>query len=381
VSRPSALFVVGARPQFVKAAAVWQRLADHPRAAAFEAVLVHSGQHYDRLLSDVFFEELPLPAPAYELGVGEAPMAEQFGQILARTDRLVAEVEPAAVVVFGDTTTTLAAALAAAYRDVPVVHVEAGERAYRRRRYPEETNRVLADHLATLCLAATDRAAGYLAAEGVAEERVRVVGDVMYDLFLWGRAQVADRPVGPLLPAGVEAGRFDLATVHRAENTDDDEVLVGLLSALDAGPRPVVLPAHPRLARRCADLGWRPRGGLALVAPVGYLDLLTLLGSAQVVVTDSGGLMREAFFARVPCVIPLAHTPWRELVESGWAVEVGADPGRLAAAVAGATRPAAEPPDYFGDGRACARVVEAVADVCGGRSLTDDWSPRPARPG
>jgi len=373
--RPRVVFVVGARPQFIKAAALSRYLGEEPSAAAFEPVLVHSGQHYDDLLNDVFFRELPLPRPDRELGVGEAPMAVQFGQILERLTAVLDELSPAAVAVYGDTTTTLAGALAAAYRDIPVVHVEAGERAYRRAHYPEETNRVLADHLASLCLTATERAARYLAEEGLGPSRVVFVGDVMYDLFLWARAEVDERPVTPLLPDGVDPATFDLATIHRAENTDDEDLLVGLLEALDAGPRPVVLPAHPRLTGRCRELGWAPRRSLHLVEPVGYFDMVTLLTRARHTVTDSGGLMRESYFAATPCIVPLASTPWRELVESGWAVEIGHDVERLAALLDDFPRPAGPPPALFGDGRAAAHVVAAINELVAAGAAPDRWRP------
>jgi UDP-N-acetylglucosamine 2-epimerase len=369
------VFVVGARPQFIKAAALGLHLTEHPETARFDPILVHSGQHYDHLLSDIFFRELPVPRPDYELDVGGAPPAVQFGQILERLTALLEQLTPAAVVVYGDTTTTLAGALAASYRDVPVVHVEAGERAYRRARYPEETNRVLTDHLATVCLTATERAVSYLEHEGISGQRVRFVGDVMYDLFLWARRQFGARDTRWSLPSGVDWSDFDLATIHRAENTDDDDVLVGLLEALDHGCRPVVLPAHPRLLARCRALGWSPSGTLHLTEPVGYLDMIATVVQAHTVVTDSGGLMREAFFAARPCIVPLANTPWRELAESGWAIEVDGDHSRLQQLLVDFPRPSAPPGQVFGDGRAAARVVDVINNLCTGPALGVGWRP------
>lgn len=374
MSGPPVLVVVGARPQFIKAAALWLHLADHPEAAAFTPLLVHSGQHYDELLSDVFFEELPLPAPAHELGVGEFPQTEQFAEILIRCSALLAEVDPAAVLVVGDTTTTLAAALAAGYADVPVVHLEAGERAYRRHRYPEETNRVLADHLAAMCLTATERATLVLRGEGMSPARVRFVGDVMLDLFLWGRSRAL--PLSTVAPPGLRSGDFDLATLHRAENTDDDLTLVRLLGALDHAPRPVVLPAHPRLAKRCNALGWQASGSLQLIPPVGYLAMLSLLDGASQVVTDSGGLMREAFFAATPCIVPAGDSPWGEIVRTGWAWVTGDDTDRLLELLESFPRPDSPPPPLFGDGHAAAAVVAAVNEVVAvGQSPRAAWEP------
>ncbi len=355
-------FVVGARPQFVKAAAVYRFLGEHPEAPGFNDALVHSGQHYDELVNDVFFRELPLPAPAAELGVGDVPLEQQFGRIVERITPVYRRIEPDAVVVFGDTTTTIGAALAAAYLDVPVVHVEAGERSYRRRRFPEELNRIVVDHASTLCLTATEGARDQLLTEGVSPARVRFVGDVMLDLFLWAWPRLAELAKSETRPDGP----YDLATLHRAENTDDAARLRTIIAALDRGPRPVILPAHPRLATRLAAAGIEPQGAIRMVPPVGYFQLLRLLEGATLVVTDSGGVMREASFAGKPCVVPMRDMPWRVLVDEGWAHEVDADADELAHLLRNPPSVPSQPTAAFGDGKACARIVASLNELVGG---------------
>ncbi len=255
MNRPVVMFVVGARPQLVKDAALTLTMRADPGRARFSRLLVNSGQHYDDMLSDVFFRELPMDRPDRELSVGSGAPDVQFGQILNRLTSTLEETGPEAVVVYGDTTTTLAASLAAAYRDVPVVHVEAGERAYQRTKSPEELNRILTDHAATLCLAVSERSRERLRGEGVSTHRIRVVGDLMYDLFRWAVGRVGPPP---------SDGAYDVATIHRAENTDDPGFLRELLGALDEGPRRVILPAHPRLRKALAQTGWQPDGALEI---------------------------------------------------------------------------------------------------------------------
>ncbi len=351
---------------------MYRYLGEHPEEPGFDGALVHSGQHYDELVNEVFFRELPLPSPAAELDVGNVPPEQQLGRILERITPVYRRIEPDAVVVFGDTTTTIGAALAAAYLDLPVVHVEAGERSYRRRRFPEELNRIVVDHASTLCLTATDAARDQLLAEGVSSPRVRFVGDVMLDLFLWAWPRLAQLPESDTRPDGP----YDLATLHRAENTDDAERLRTIIAALDRGPRPVVLPAHPRLANRLAAAGVEPQGAIRIVPPVGYFQLLRLLQGATLVVTDSGGVMREAAFAGKPCVVPMRDMPWRALVDEAWAQEVDADADELVALLQHPPAVPSQPTSAFGDGRACARIVASLNEIVGG-SVQDAaiWRP------
>jgi UDP-GlcNAc3NAcA epimerase len=351
---PRVLTVIGNRPQFIKAAAVSGRL----RELAGE-ILVHTGQHYDDALSQVFFDELGLPRPEHRLELGGGSNTAQTARMLAALEPLLAREQPALVLVYGDTNSTLAGALAAAQAGIPVAHVEAGMRSYDRA-MPEELNRVLTDHASDLLLCSAEAPAAILRAEGVAGE-VEVVGDVMVDVA---------RLLGPRAAARTEAlnrfavssGEFVLATAHRPGNVDDAARLERLAALLEAVPVPVVLPLHPRTAERLDRAGLRERlerGGVVLSPPLGYLDFTALLHHARAVLTDSGGVQKEAYLAGVPCVTLRSSTEWTETVEAGWNVLVDLDIG---AAVAALERepPVARPPLY-GDGHAGRRVAAALA--------------------
>jgi UDP-GlcNAc3NAcA epimerase len=314
--------VVGARPQFIKAAAVSPRL----RQVATE-VLVHTGQHYDRELSGVFFEELHLPPPEVTLGVGSGSHGEQTGEMLKRLDPLLRAERPDWVLVYGDTNSTLAGALAAAKLGIPVAHVEAGLRSYNRA-MPEEINRVVTDHLATRLYCPTAYARDNLAREGI-HRGVVVTGDVMDETV----HLVRDRPE-VLRELGVTAGQYWLATVHRQENTDDPVRLDGILQALGTLPGTVVWPMHPRARERIVRFGLTARlQGMRVTEPQGYAASLTLIRHARAVLTDSGGVQREAAALGVPCYILRDETEWVDLVEAGQAVLVGTDPAVIRAAV------------------------------------------------
>ena len=329
----------------------------------FQEMLVHTGQHYDPMLSDVFFRELEMESPNYHLGVGSHAAAVQSGIIMERLAPIIEQAQPGALLVYGDTTSTLAAALCAMYRDLPVVHVEAGERIYRRRRVPEESNRVLTDHAATLCLTATARARNYLVREGMNPERVTFVGDPMFDLFKWTAARRSGRCVNRAAAIGLSNGDYHLATIHRAENTADREETLSLLSTLDGTSKPVILPVHPRLRNRLKTWGWAPQNNLRFIEPVSYFDFFDLLMGCEVCVTDSGGVTREAFFARKPCIIPMINSWWVELVESGWAIETGRDHVRLGKALQTLRPPHRAPSGIFGDGDSARKIINAVADI------------------
>ena len=344
--------VIGNRPQFVKAAAV-----SGPLRAEHEEVLVHTGQHYDDELSTIFVTELGVPRPEIQLGLGGGTNTDQTARMLAALGDLLRAQAPDAVLVYGDTNSTLAGALAAAQLRVPVAHVEAGMRSYDRA-MPEELNRVLTDHVSDLLLAPSATAAENLAREGIAGE-VDVVGDVMVDVatLLAPRARADD---GPLEAAGVSAGEYLLVTAHRAGNVDDPArlaLLVDLLLSLDA---PVVLPLHPRTRARleAADLLDRLALGAILLPPLGYLAFTSLLTRARAVLTDSGGVQKEAYLAGVPCVTLRDTTEWIETVQSGWNVLVDLDAAAARAALGRAVPP--ERPELYGDGRAAWRVVAAL---------------------
>jgi UDP-N-acetylglucosamine 2-epimerase len=348
--------VVGARPQFVKAAPVSRVL----RAGHVE-VLVHTGQHYDDALSATFFRELELPEPDVNLDVGSGPHGAQTGEMLCRLEPLLVEHEPDGVLVYGDTNSTLAAAIAASKvafaggRRPWLAHVEAGLRSFNRA-MPEERNRIVADHLADLVLAPTPAAMDHLAREGLAE-RAELVGDVMADAFAWAAA----RSAGHLPAIADEHPGYVLLTLHRAENVDDPARLAALLAAA-AVDRPVIFPVHPRTAATLRSSGLRPPPNVHLVEPVGHLAMVGLERAASLVATDSGGVQKEAYLAGVPCVTLRHETEWTETVDAGWNRVAGADPDALRSALADAafmerSRPR---PELFGDGHAAERIVAAL---------------------
>ena len=346
--------VIGNRPQFIKAAAVSRLLR-----AGHEEVLVHTGQHYDDELSTVFVEELGVPRPDHELGLGNGSNTEQTARMLAALGPLLVQARPDAVLVYGDTNSTLAGGLAAAQAGVPVAHVEAGMRSFDRR-MPEEINRVLTDHLSSLLLCPSQTAVDNLAAEGVAG-RVELVGDVMVDVALLIQPRVRDDD-GPLREAGVAPGEYVLVTAHRAGNVDDPARLRLLVDLLLALPLPAVLPLHPRTRARLEAAGLLDTLAQAehvrLVPPLGYLAFTALLCRARAMLTDSGGVQKEAYLAGVPCITLRDTTEWVETVEAGWNALVGLDADAARAALQ-RERPADHPPLY-GDGHAGERVAEAV---------------------
>jgi UDP-GlcNAc3NAcA epimerase len=343
--------VVGARPQFIKAATVSRHLR-----RAHREVLVHTGQHYDEQLSDVFFAQLDLPPPDHHLGVGSAPHGKQTAQMLERLEDVLLQEKPDRVLVYGDTNSTLAGALAAVKLHIPLAHVEAGLRSYDRR-MPEEINRVLTDHCADLLFCPTVTAVENLAREGITNG-VHLVGDVMYDSLLQQTPDDSDaRQI--LRGWGLEPGEYFLATVHRAANTDDAARLGTILQALGELSLPVVFPIHPRTRKAIAVAGLSLTPNIHLREPLGYRDMLVLERHARSILTDSGGVQKEAFFLGVPCVTLREETEWPETVECGWNVLAGAEPERI---VAAARRPAPqeERPLLFGDGHAAEKIVRSL---------------------
>ncbi len=353
------LSVVGARPQFVKLAPVAAALA----ATGHEHVIVHTGQHYDTEMSDVFFADLRIPSPDEHLGVGSGSHGVQTGAMLAALDGVLERHRPDWVLVYGDTNSTLAGALSAVKLHLPVAHLEAGLRSFNRR-MPEEHNRVLTDHAADLCLAPTDAAMAQLAREGLAARCV-LVGDVMTDVCLrvrdtvlaGGSAPQADLPKEP----------FVVATIHRADNTDDPARLEAIVAALAALPRTVLLLAHPRLVARAAAAGVElSRGRIRVSRPRSYPETVAALLRATGVVTDSGGLQKEAYLLGTPCTTVRTETEWTETLQDGW--NVLAEPGELVERVQRA-RPQAPRGAPFGDGHAAEEVVTALREAQRSSSL------------
>jgi UDP-GlcNAc3NAcA epimerase len=351
------LTVIGARPQFIKAAAVSSRLRAQPNT---REILVHTGQHYDENMSDVFFAELGIPAPDHHLGVGSGSHGAMTGRMLEKIEAVTLAEKPDALLVYGDTNSTLAGALAAAKLHIPVAHVEAGLRSFNQK-MPEEINRVLTDHVSKWLFCPTKAAVENLKREGIADGRVSLVGDVMYDVAIMARARAGD-----VSRWGVRPKSYILATIHRAENTDDPARLAAIFDGLrDVGKRvPIVLPLHPRTRGVLRRAGRAETDGVKIIDPVGYLDMTALERDARLVVTDSGGVQKEAFFHRVPCVTLRDETEWVELVELGWNRVL---PPTSAAAVRNGiisaleSHPGNDPPaDLYGGGTAADQIVSEL---------------------
>ena len=443
--------VIGARPQFIKAAAVSRAIAEQRRneglrpisrgktgtrprphflsekkgsrpsfspgavpvfsgaSPAIEEILIHTGQHYDDGMSAVFFRELEIPEPKYNLNVGSGPHGQQTGRMLAAIEEVLLAEKPDWVLIYGDTNSTLAGALAAAKLHIPIAHVEAGLRSFNRR-MPEEINRIVADQLSTLLFCPSQVAVDNLAAEGIGKnggktgtaphffsekkgrspsfspgagpvsspaegikkmgavpifsQRVVVTGDVMADALQFA-ATKASAQSDILARLGLQPQRYLLATVHRAENTDDPQRLADILSTFAALDEPVVFPAHPRTRKFMHEKNYLPPPHVRLIDPVGYFDIVALEKSARLLLTDSGGMQKEAYWFGVPCVTLRDETEWVETVASGWNVLTGADRDRIITAVRTFKPPSAHPPLY-GDGKAAEKIVHTLS-VKGGR--------------
>ena len=347
--------IIGNRPQFVKAAAV-----SHKLRRTHDELIVHTGQHYDDDLSRIFFEQLGVPAPDRELGAGSGSNTAQTARILARLEPVLAELRPSLALVYGDTNSTLAGALAAAQAGIPVGHVEAGMRSFDRS-MPEELNRIVTDHASDLLLCSTETAVRNLEREGAGRD-AHLVGDVMADVLLAFR-DIAERDSLILEIRGLEPGEYFLVTAHRPGNVDFPERLERLVELIEALPGPVAFPVHPRTEARLEAAGLFDRLEAApqveLTPPLGYLDFLKLALHARAVLTDSGGVQKEAYLLGVPCLTLRDTTEWVETVEAGWNVLVDLD--RDAALAALERRPPTERPELYGGGHASDRVCEVVA--------------------
>jgi len=352
------LSVVGARPQFIKSVALSRVLQDH-----HDEHLLHTGQHYDESLSGVFFDELDVEDPAYTLGVGSDTHGRQTAAMLEGIEAAIEDASPDVVVLYGDTNSTVAGALAAAKTDPLVAHVEAGLRSYNRE-MPEETNRIVTDHVSDLLFCPSESAVDTLAEEGLTEG-VHEVGDVMFDMILWVRDRARARS-DVLERLALDPNEYILSTVHRAGTTDDPDRLASVLEALGEVPQSVVLPVHPRTEDRLRsfDLWDRATDLLRVVDPVGYVDFVRLVDGASRVATDSGGVQKEAFYLDTPCVTMREETEWRETVDCGWNRLVGTDRDAIRAVLTTDDWPETKPPLY-GDGDAAPRIVDVLESSVG----------------
>jgi UDP-GlcNAc3NAcA epimerase len=350
------LTIVGARPQFVKAAVVSRALL----AKGITEEIIHTGQHYDDNMSEVFFRELGIPKPHHNLGIGSGSHGFQTGRMIENIEAIFMAKMPKFVLVYGDTNSTLAGALAAVKLHIPIAHVEAGLRSFNRR-MPEEINRVVTDHVADILFAPTEPAVGHLLNEGISKGAIHLTGDVMYDTALY-YAEKAEAQSKILAELKLTKGGYVLATIHRAENTDEPARLQAILSALNevAKELPVVLPIHPRTRKLLPESSHR----LILIDPVGYLDMVTLERNARLITTDSGGVQKEAYFYQVPCVTLRDETEWVELVECG--CNRLASPTSAEHVLAKIRQSFADPPitheGLYGDGHAAVKIAEIMSD-------------------
>ena len=349
--------VVGARPQFIKVAPVSRAIRDTGRITE---ILVHTGQHFDANMSDVFFDELGIARPDYNLDVGGGGHGAMTGLMLQRLEPLLQDIRPDVVLVYGDTNSTLAGALTAAKLHIPVAHIEAGLRSFNRA-MPEEINRVVADHLSDLLFASTEVAVANLQQEGVDSAKVHQVGDVMYDAALLFSDRAKARTI--LSDVGVEQGRYVLSTLHRAEDTDNLQRLAALTAALDqvAKQLPVILPLHPRTRVAMERHGLR-FDHVKTVDPVGYLDMVALESNAAVIATDSGGVQKEAFFYAVPCVTLRDETEWTELIDLGWNQLAAPTGSAIAEQILSAVGRKGTKACPYGDGSASRSIAEKLAE-------------------
>lgn len=347
--------IVGARPQFIKAAPVSKAL----RAAGHQEILVHTGQHYDYGMSKIFFEELNIAEPDVNLEIGSGSHGSQTGQMLIHIEQVLLAEKPDRVLVYGDTNSTLAGALAACKLHIPIAHVEAGLRSFNRE-MPEEHNRVLTDHCADLLFCPTRTAVDNLAHEGITKG-VHRVGDTMYDAVLQF-AEIARQRSTILQDLEIEPKEYLLVTVHRPYNTDSPENLQAILSAFGELDEPIVFPVHPRTLKMLKTFNLNSKiENLKLIEPVGYLDMLMLEQNARLILTDSGGMQKEAYFFAVPCVTLRPETEWVETVEAGWNVVVGADKTCIIQAVRSFMIPSDAHPMLYGDGQAAGQIIQALS--------------------
>ncbi|MGZ3577460.1 MAG: non-hydrolyzing UDP-N-acetylglucosamine 2-epimerase [Syntrophales bacterium] len=365
--------IIGARPQFIKAASISRAIIEYNQSIQFRQsaqtqdhrsiniseVIVHTGQHYDDQMSAIFFKELEIPEPDYNLGVGSGSHGWQTSQMLEKIEEILIREQPDWVLVYGDTNSTLAGALAAAKLHIKVAHVEAGLRSFNRM-MPEEVNRIIADHISDLLLCPSQTAVNNLTNEGI-NQGVHIVGDVMADSLAYAseRVELHSRVLDRF---ELLSGKYLLATIHRAENTDNPERLKSILSAFRNMEETIVLPIHPRTRNVMTSLKIHEPANVRIIKPVGYLDMIALEKSARVILTDSGGIQKEAYWLGIPCVTLREETEWLETVKSGWNQLVGAEEEEIIRAVRSITKPETHP-ELYGNGRAAESTVGLLTEA------------------
>jgi len=349
------LTIVGARPQFVKASVVSRAISGQ---GMLVETIVHTGQHFDVNMSDVFFSEMGIPAPSYNLGIGGGSHGENTGRMIEAIERVLIEQGPDVVLVYGDTDSTLAGAIAAAKLNIPIAHVEAGLRSFNRR-MPEEVNRVLTDHASTWLFAPSAASVKNLACEGILGAAVHQVGDVMFDA-VQGFSKIAQATSLIMQQLALTSGEYMLITLHRKENTDDRVRLSSIFAGLEASTLPIIMPLHPRTKKRVLEHGITFPTSIRVIDPVGYFDMLLLEANAKLIATDSGGVQKEAYFHGIPCITLRDETEWIELIDVGANRLVGADQDRIADAIS-SLPVAIDNKSVYGDGQASRRIAEILA--------------------
>lgn len=345
------LTVVGARPQFIKAAAVSRILREK-----HQEILIHTGQHYDENMSEVFFQELDIPKPEYNLNIGSGNHGEQTGKMLIELEKIYIKEKPDLVLVYGDTNSTLAAALCASKLLIPVAHVEAGLRSFNMK-MPEEQNRILTDHLSKFLFAPTDTAVNNLHKEGIIEG-VYNVGDVMFDAVLKFK-DLSRNKIDFFNKLELNENEFILSTIHRAENTNYIDRLENIIGALSESNKRIVLPLHPRTKKYISEYGLKIGENVKIIEPVGYLEMVLLESMSQKIVTDSGGVQKEAFFLGKPCITMRDETEWVETVQNGWNMLTGTNKAKIIDGILNFT-PSKEQVKVFGDGKAANKILEVI---------------------
>ena len=343
--------VVGARPQFIKV----KPIADELNKRKIEHLLVHTGQHYDYEMSKVFFEGLQIHQPDYNLEVGSSSHGRQTAEMLASLETLFVKEKPDVVIVYGDTNSTLSAALAASKMGIPIAHIEAGLRSYRKD-MPEEINRVLTDHVSSLLFCPTETAVKNLYGENI-NRGIHHVGDIMFDVF----ASEIDKPNNILQTLKITEKDYYLLTMHRQENTKDTKKIEAVLNVLDRTGKPVVFPVHPRTGQLIKTIQDNYKN-IKFIEPVGYSDMINLEKNAIAVLTDSGGMQKEAYFAKVPCITLRKETEWVETLDGGWNRIVGTDPEKIRSAIETNFNADIEQKNYFGDGQSAQKTIDIILE-------------------
>lgn len=348
------LTVIGARPQFIKAAVVSRAFADS--GSVIKELLVHTGQHYDANMSEIFFEELKIPRPDYNLAIGGGTHGQNTGRMIEKLEELMIQERPDWVLVYGDTDSTLAGALAAVKLHIPIAHVEAGLRSFNRK-MPEEINRVMTDHVSTMLFAPTTTALKHLESEGIEAQRIHVVGDVMCDATNYYKS-LAQKP-GWFETLGLDVNQFVLCTIHRAENTDAPDKMIDIFKGLELSGLPIILPLHPRTRGKLKQFKLAIPNNVHVVDPIGYLDMNWLEANCRLICTDSGGVQKEAYFHGKPCVTLRDETEWVELVERGVNVIVGSSPELIGRSMKLSQKMNFDDPIY-GDGKSAEKIVHLL---------------------